>query len=200
MITAAERIVSEEGLASLTLKSVRVAAGQANKSAATYHFGSREGMLTAVIDNRMSRADERRRVMIAEIVDGCRSDVRALVEALILPLAEETLYRPGSHYARFLTQAIHDPVLAAHIENHMSAGSYRQIRRMLTEAVSSPREIAGWRVRHVIILTINIMATWEGRQRTASQTDAIVADAVDTCVAVLNAPSTAQPDSEERTP
>lgn len=195
MIAAAEKIVAEQGLTALTLQSVRVAAGQANKSAVTYHFGSREGVLTAVIDSSMSRADHRRRAMISQLTNERRSDLRFLVEVLIRPLADETLYRPESYYARFLTQAIYDPVLASRIEDHISAGSYRQVRRMLTEATALPKTIAEWRVRHVIVLTINILAMWEGQKRSASKTDSIVTDAVDTCVAVLTAPSTVEPDS-----
>ncbi len=36
---AAERIVAERGMPALTLKDVQLAANQANKSAAKYHFG-----------------------------------------------------------------------------------------------------------------------------------------------------------------
>ncbi|MCU1639860.1 MAG: taurine dioxygenase [Nocardia sp.] len=45
MIDAAERLIAERGLAAVTLQDVQNAAGQSNRSAAKYHFGSRDGLL-----------------------------------------------------------------------------------------------------------------------------------------------------------
>ena len=112
MIDAAERLVAERGLAALTLRDVQTEAGQANKSAAQYHFGSREGLLAAVVESRMRPAGERRRELLDTIdLDANPPTMRALVEALVLPLAEQTIYREGTLYARFLVQSIFDPAM-----------------------------------------------------------------------------------------
>ena len=54
MIDAAERLASERGLGAMSLRDVMAEAGQRNKSAAQYHFGSREGLVEAVIEARMA--------------------------------------------------------------------------------------------------------------------------------------------------
>ena len=47
MIDAAERLAAERGMAAMSLREVQAAAGQRNKSAAQYHFGSRAGLIEA---------------------------------------------------------------------------------------------------------------------------------------------------------
>src|SRR5262245_15652702 len=113
MIDAAERLVAERGLRSVSLREVQVAAGQRNKSAAQYHFGSLRGLIEAIVDARMSPIDARRRVLIDQLDDrGRGDDVRSLLEASIDPFAEATLGRPDSRYARFLAQIMSDPDMA----------------------------------------------------------------------------------------
>ena len=106
MIDAAERLVAERGLAALTLRDVQTEAGQANKSAAQYHFGSREGLLAAVVESRMRPAGERRRELLDTIdLDANPPTMRALVEALVLPLAEQT-HLPRGHVVRAVPGAV----------------------------------------------------------------------------------------------
>ncbi|HEY9555614.1 MAG TPA: TetR family transcriptional regulator, partial [Acidimicrobiales bacterium] len=70
MIEAAERLAAEQGLAAMSLREVQAAAGQRNKSAAQYHFGSRAGLVEAVIANRMGPINEARLAMLAELDAG----------------------------------------------------------------------------------------------------------------------------------
>ncbi|MBV6754884.1 TetR/AcrR family transcriptional regulator [Rhodococcus opacus] len=197
MIDAAERIVAERGLAALTLRDVQSSAGQSNKSAAKYHFGSREGLLDAVIEARMSPVNGRRQEMLdALAAQPERPRVRQAVEALIQPLAAETLGRTESRYARFLVQATHDPGLADSIQHHMSAASFRRVRELLTELAPVPRDVAEWRVVNIINLNLVTLARWERHDRSLQQTAAIISDLVTTCVAVLETPVTATLDTE----
>ncbi len=67
MIEAAERIVAERGLTAMSLRVVQQESGQRNKSAAQYHFGSRDGLIEAVLVTRMAAVNERRRAMLDAI-------------------------------------------------------------------------------------------------------------------------------------
>ncbi len=190
MMAAAERIVAERGLPALTLTGVQLAAHQSNKSAATYHFGSRDGLLDALVELRMTPVDaHRRRMLDALDSSGAAPTVRSAVEALVLPLAEETLDRPGSHYARFLAAAVSDPALADLVGRHLRGASFRRVHRLLTELCPAPGEVASWRADNVVVLTMTSLAAREGADRTPAQTAAIVTDLVDTCAAVLTAPT-----------
>ncbi len=189
MIDAAEQIVAERGLPALTLKDVQLAANQSNKSAAKYHFGSREGLLDAVIDARMSRVNARRQVMLEKLQDSRHpATVRQLVETLVQPLAAETMYRPNSRYARFLVQALFDPALAGLLQRHFQAASYTAVVELLSDHGSLPPEIGQWRIQNIVMLNMMALAAHEGLGRTPSECDAIVTDLITTCVASFEAP------------
>lgn len=190
MLEAAEQIIAERGMPALTLKDVQIAANQSNKSAAKYHFGSREGLIEALVELRMAPIDARRQELLDELERaGAPLTARQAVEALIRPLAAETLGRPGSRYARFLVQALFDPALADMIQKHLRAESYRHVHRRLVDLCPAPGEIAEWRADSIVVLGMTTLAAREGAQRTAAQTTAVVSDLVDTCVAVLEAPA-----------
>ncbi|CAM2793773.1 helix-turn-helix domain-containing protein [Prescottella defluvii] len=203
MIEAAEQIIAERGMPALTLKDVQIAANQSNKSAAKYHFGSREGLIEALVELRMSPVNARRQELLDEIERlGAPPTVRQVVEALVRPLAAETLGRPGSRYARFLVQGLFDPALADTIQKHLRAETYRSVHHMLVGLCPVPGDVAKWRADKVATLGMTTLAAHEGRDRTQRQTAAIVADLVDTCVAILEAPTSVRhstPDPTEHT-
>ncbi|MDI9916964.1 TetR/AcrR family transcriptional regulator [Rhodococcus sp. IEGM 1379] len=193
MIDAAERLVAERGLAAMTLRDVQTEAGQANKSAAQYHFGSREGLLTAVVDSRMKPAGERRRELLDAIDLGPQPPtMRQLVEALILPLAEQTIEREHSLYARFLVQSIFDPAMSSTIREHMRAESFRDVRRRIESISLLPADIAELRTGTLSVLSVVTFATWEGRIHGPEESAPIVADLIECCLGALNAPAPAR--------
>lgn len=189
MIDAAERLVAERGLAALTLRDVQNEAGQANKSAAQYHFGSRDGLLTAVIESRMRPAALRRR----ELLDAIESTpgpppLRTLIEALVLPLAERTIGLPGSLYARFLVQSIFDPAMRPIVNDHVQTASFRSLIRRIAAASALPDDVAELRTTNMTILCVVTFATWEEHAGSRHSADAIVADLIESCLGVLTAP------------
>lgn len=103
LILAAERLFAEQGIEAVALRHVNQAANQRNMSAAHYHFGSREGLVSAVLMYRWPDLDRRRGQML-EGRPGTR-DVRFYLEAFILPLIEELTPREeGNYYLRFMQQ------------------------------------------------------------------------------------------------
>src|SRR5687768_9366109 len=109
MIEAAERVAAERGMAAMSLREVQAVAGQRNKSAAQYHFGSRRGLIEAIVATRMGPINEQRAARLAALdAAGGAPELRSLVAVLVEPLAEATM-RPGSCWARFLAQGIADP-------------------------------------------------------------------------------------------
>jgi AcrR family transcriptional regulator len=190
MIDAAERIVAEQGLAALTLRDVQTEAGQANKSAAQYHFGSRQGLLEAVLEDRARPIDEERRARL-EALDA--PTTRQLVEALVRPLAAATLYRGASCHARFLAQAIFAPELSELMARQLRAGSAQTVWDRLVSQSRLPRNIAMLRLSSVTTLVLSALAAHEGRGLPRRAADLVITDLVDTCVGVLEAPSTVSP-------
>jgi AcrR family transcriptional regulator len=193
MVEAAERLIAQRGLAAVSLRDVQVEAGQRNKSAANYHFGSREGLIDAVVEARMAPIEERRRAVLAEIdAAGRGNEVRALVEALIVPLAEATVALPeSSYYARFLGQLVADPTTVALTRKHLWAPSFRSAYQRLVDLLDDvPAPLRQGRVDRIIGLAIFALAAWEGGWvDDGIPHEARVPDLVDSCVAIAVAPS-----------
>lgn len=195
MIAAAERVAVERGLGAMSLREVQLASGQRNKSAAQYHFGSREGLIEAVVAARMGPVNERRLALLAQLDPRAAAEpVDRLVAALVVPLAEHTVGRPGSRWARFLAQGMTDPALSAVVRRTFEGLSYLEVRSRLVEVLEHlPEDRRGRRVNHAAGLMILSLATAE------SQLDAtgwpglpvpdLVADLVAMCVGVLTAPA-----------
>ena len=191
MIDAAERLIAEHGVAACSLREVQALAGQRNKSAAQYHFGSREGLVEAIVETRMAPINAARLARIEELdARGRGDDLRSLVEALVDPLADATLGRAGSAYARFLAHVLGDPKTSAAVGRHLQAESYRITRQRLAAHLDFvPEELRQVRVERAIGLVIISLAAWEDLP---GSPEARVADLVDACVAVLRAPLSAR--------
>lgn len=201
MIDAAERIAVERGLAAMSLREVQAASGQRNKSAAQYHFGSREGLIEAVVTARMAPVNESRLARLADLdATGGSPTVRQLVEVLVEPLAEHTLGTTGSRWARFVAQGLADPAVAAVVQRCFAGRSYREVHGRLVAAVGDlPEPLRARRVAQVVGLVVLTLAEAEGRSpagRRALPDAAVVADLVDACVGLLTAPPSAATTAE----
>lgn len=194
MIVAAERLIADTGLSAVTAKAVQQAAGQANRSAVAYHFGSLDGLIEQLIASRMGPVDARRtRMLGAEEHADAPVTAAAAVDALIRPLAEQTVYRDGSRYAGFLVQTLFDPKLAHMVATHLHAGSYRRVHRMLADLCPAPAPLDRWRVDAVVKFAMTALAAHEARAMTPSERDAAVADLIAVGAAMITAPPTPPP-------
>ena len=52
LLNVAERLFAEDGIENVALTGIVAASGQKNRSALHYHFGSREGVLQAVLNRK----------------------------------------------------------------------------------------------------------------------------------------------------
>lgn len=73
----------------MSLREIRLAAGQRNNSALQFHFGDRDGLVLALAQRHLPRIDTARGQMYAELVaEGRDTDIAALVEVMVRPDAE----------------------------------------------------------------------------------------------------------------
>ena len=103
IIEVAERLYAERGINGVSLREIGAEAGQRNTGAVRYHFGSKEGLVDAVLEHRMVSINERRLVLLAGLPD---DDLHGLAGAFVYPLSEQ-LGDPSrpSWYLRFVLQA-----------------------------------------------------------------------------------------------
>lgn len=192
LVDVAERLAATRGFGAMTLREVQLRSGQRNKSVVQYHFGSREGLIGAVMDARMGPINARRLVVLEEMGEG--ADLRGLVEALVLPLAEVTVLVPGSYWARFLLQGSFDPTLRDLVRGSFSASSFRSVRSALISRLDEvPPAGRRHRVDRMVEFVLVVLAGAEearenGRMRPATAGDFVV-DLVDMCCGMLTAPA-----------
>lgn len=201
MIDAAERLVAERGLAALTVQAVQGAAGQRNKSAVTYHFGGRQGLVNALMAERMRPADVRRTSML--LAAGDEPSTRQLVEALVVPLVESVIARQPSYWARFLLQAIGDPATSmaalAAVDSQALKSAQSRLEARLDHV---PPPLRTLRVQSIFGYTSVVLAAYEIGALPAELTgEVLIAEVVDACCGLVSAPTTSlSPSASKKDP
>jgi len=106
LLAEAERLFAEVGVWQAATGDIVRAAGQRNSSALTYHFGSRQGVLDAVLAEHGNPIDAHRGELLADLrADrGDDPDVRPVVSALVLPMTAVIDDERGRRYVRIVAQ------------------------------------------------------------------------------------------------
>lgn len=88
LLDAAARAFADDGVFNASLIDITRKAGQRNRAALYYHFGSREGVLCAVIEEHTDFLARREGELLV-VADGCPDDdVASVIEAIVRPAAE----------------------------------------------------------------------------------------------------------------
>lgn len=193
LILAAERLFAERGIEGVALRQINQAANQKNMSAAHYHFGSRDGLVNAVLQYRLPELDARRRELLGRNV--AVKDIRFYLEAFIAPLVAELQPREeGNHYIRFMQQY------------ERFRGSYDFVRELTPASVEIyagleglisylPPEISRLRIGYMINMIHSVLATAEERLATGEvlfgDVELIASNLIDMIAASLTAPLSA---------
>ena len=186
LIRTAERLFAEEGIDAVSLRQISSAAGMRMAGAVPYHFGDKAGLIRAIIDNRVSRIDERRRAMLAVLEEEGRTrDLRAVAEVGIRPSVEEI--GETGYYFRFLAQLDRHP---SALSDAWASGAFRSALQVLDLQVEAglahlPPVILEQRKRSGIYLVVGALADLEGRARGAVD-EVVTSDLIDCMVALYS--------------
>ncbi|WP_244929730.1 helix-turn-helix domain-containing protein [Nocardioides sp. W7] len=109
LIDAATRAFAEHGVHNASLLEITRQAGQRNRGAVHYHFGSREGMLVAVLAREAEFLGPRERELLAVAQSRPREDLASVFEAVVRPAVElaETGWR-GRCFLQIVAQLVDD--------------------------------------------------------------------------------------------
>lgn len=110
LIEAAQRLIAERGLGTVSVKDITQAAGARNPSAVHYHFGNVETLIKEVFARRYQHIEDERfkRLATVNVADPAPRLV-ALMEAALAPFLEGCLEEEGRLYVRFCVQLSADP-------------------------------------------------------------------------------------------
>lgn len=197
IVAAAEQLFAERGVDGTSLADINKAAAQRNRSAVQYHFGSKEGVIHAVLDKHTPGIEQRRHAMLDELEAEGDPELRSLVRALIIPVAEK-LDDPdgGVAFLQLNAQLIGHPRFAL-LELHASRvnrGADR-LQRLLTRAAPNCPESL-WVSRFLLLIGVLFhgIADYAHLTRSAGagldlpSRQLFVSNLVDTAVAMLGAP------------
>lgn len=190
IIDAAERLFAEHGSTGVSLRQVGAEAGQRNNSAVQYHFGSREGLVAAIIEDRSRAVDAHRARLAAELAAMPSPQVRDLVGLFVRPLAA-SLTGASSHYLRFLSRVVEQDASGDLLRRTTRPEGLRHMMREL--AARAPRMSSSTferRQRWVAAIALRQLAELEREAGTGAEpdVDGVVADLLVMLEALLLAP------------
>ena len=87
LITAGERLFARYGLDAVSVRDI-TAAAKANTAAVHYHFGSKRGLIEAILEARAAEVGRRRGEFLDRIEAAPDPTLRDVVAALVIPTAE----------------------------------------------------------------------------------------------------------------
>lgn len=135
LLDAAERLIALRGI-DVPLRDIAAAAGQRNNSAVHYYYGSRTGLIDAVVERRMSDLETVRLDLLAQHeADGTGHDLSALVDMLVRPMIDIARSGRGTHYSRFLEIARTQPAIADFVR--LDAPGHRAVRIITTRLAAT---------------------------------------------------------------
>lgn len=194
LILAAERLFAERGIEGVALRHVNQAANQKNMSAAHYHFGSRDGLIRAVLMYRWSNLDKRRRDFLNRKTDA--RDIRFYLEAFVNPLIEQLKPREeGNYYIRFMQQYERYTGDYEFAKELSPAGVeiYSNLERLICYV---PEEVRRLRIGYLINMIHSVLAVAEERldrrEISHAEIELIAANAIDMFANALTAPLSAE--------
>jgi TetR/AcrR family transcriptional regulator, regulator of cefoperazone and chloramphenicol sensitivity len=155
LVREAERLFARHGLYRVTVREITEAAGQRNVSALNYHFGSREGIIEAILVRHGDRIDELRGESLVEV--GTDASLRKLVAALVTPYATALHTSEGRDYLRIVAQM--SDVFATWGDERPGTGPWlREILSLIEQRLPLPPALRGERVLGMIMLMTATMA------------------------------------------
>ncbi len=108
LLTAAEALFATRGIAAVSNRLICEEAGQGNHYAVAYHFGSRDGLITALLRTHNDRIDVLRWQLSDQL--GYIAGVRDWLRCLVQPQLEYIGTAPHpTHFARMCAQLAVDP-------------------------------------------------------------------------------------------
>jgi AcrR family transcriptional regulator len=206
LLMAAEQLFATRGLL-VPNREIVAAAGQRNRSAITYHFASRAGLLDAVCERHETPIARYRRQLIARLPATGGRTTRQLVEAHLQPVTAEMLRYAPSYWARLTELLLVDQPLrlGQDIEASVLPRSQQRADPVLSDLLGLmvahlshlPEMEAVGRVALTVRFLNSGLARWERDSQAGVEGVAPLAPftlmLTDLAVAMLDAPSSVTP-------
>jgi AcrR family transcriptional regulator len=200
LVTVAERLFAEHGVEGVSLNEINKLAGQRNSNACQYHFGSKNGLLQAILDKHLPGIAMRRNEMLDRVEAAEHRDVRDVVRAFVYPVAEKLFdANGGKEFVRVNAQLVvrHTLSMRHLTSSPLNVPGQQRLTRSL-EAVLADRQlpelVLGQRLLLAAILLFHALADHSrllevlAPKEPGMDTQLFVGNLEDSIVAMLTAP------------
>lgn len=107
LLRAGERLFAEHGIDRVRLREINALAGQRNPSALHYHFGTRDGLVEAILSEHQTAMDMEVRPALDELLDRPRLPaVRDVVTVWVHALSGQLETTSGRDFLRIIPQVL----------------------------------------------------------------------------------------------
>lgn len=187
LLDAAEHLFAASGIGAVATREIVEAAEQRNVSAVSYHFGSREGLLLAVLARRGAPVDAERGRRRQRLIG--RPSTRDLIDCLVGPYCDLLSSESGRSYVRIVAQ-LRGRFASWRVDS--DAATTRCLAAILDELESRPR--FGDAVRRERVVAMIMLMTAATAERARCLTEGIapelshsqfVDNLVDMCTALM---------------
>lgn len=195
LINAADALFAEDGIEGVSQRRILTEAGQRNQSAIQYHFGSRQGLIRAVLERRVMRVNERRRRMVEAISEsGKAPTLHAVVEAMVRPFTAQLLDGPdGRQYFRMFAEIMHDPTLSlSEIVRDKNDGIQTLVGWLGEIMADMPAPVLKARLYAITWMLVGTLSEWDRDNLRAERVEQLTLDLVSMVVGMLQAPVPAE--------
>jgi AcrR family transcriptional regulator len=203
LLDAGEELFATRGL-EVPDRMIVTAAGQHNRSAVNYHFGSRAGLIEAIRERHETPVAQYRHHLISRLPGPADRTTRQLAEAFIRPLTAEMHRSAPSYWARFTEMLLLDQPLrlTGDIEPPAPDAPARPALSDLLDLIAAhlahlPEAEAAGRVALTIRFLVSSLSRWERDHQAdpdlVAPLTAFSLVLTDLAVAMLDAPSALLP-------
>jgi AcrR family transcriptional regulator len=205
LLRMAERLFAEQGFDGVSLRQLTAAAG-VNLAAVNYHFGSKEGLLTAIFESRCRPMNEERLRLLAACApeQGKPPNLEQIVAAFIAPaLASTSSLAGGATFTRLraMLAVEHNELARALIAKYFDGTSARFVAALARALPALSHAELYWRFHFLLgalyytMINPNRIDHLSNGVCDASDVNAVMAQMVPFVAAGFRAPSLGAPKS-----
>ncbi|HLJ21724.1 MAG TPA: TetR family transcriptional regulator [Stellaceae bacterium] len=155
LLRVAERLFAEHGFDGVSVRQLTAAAG-VNLAAVNYHFGSKEGLLAAIFEERCRPMNEERLRRLGDCAERANRApmLEQIIEAFIAPALASTADRSGGRAAftrlRATLSVEHNEIARALIARYFDATSQRFVAALARAVPHLSRSELYWRFHFLL--------------------------------------------------
>ena len=202
LLDAAAALMDERGVDNVSMHDIAAASGHRNRSAVQYHFGSRDGVIRAVIDHTMDPINAERNAVLDHLeTTGAALTPRIVIEVAVGPLARQVRTPEGRRYLRLCAQLINHPRFMTDASDAIAVNTSiaRCTRHLIPAVAHLPRVVAAERGSQVAGFIIRACADQARLMDTGTPARPLLTvedftlNLIDTILAILQAPTSVGP-------